>query len=48
VALGHMCNVNIYIMSCSQLCSMGSQKTSFITTRGIGMKFIVCNNDLKY
>jgi hypothetical protein len=39
---GHMCKVNICIMSCKQLCFMSSQKNSFIITCGIGMKFNVC------
>jgi hypothetical protein len=47
VVLGHMCNVNMCIMCCNLLCSMGSQKTSFIITCGVGMKFSVCYNTLK-
>jgi hypothetical protein len=47
VALGHMCNVNIYIMSGSELCYVGSHMTSFIIARGVGMKFNVCYNILK-
>jgi len=47
VALGHMCNVNMCIMSCSQLCSVGSRKTSFTIACGIGMKFNICYNVLK-
>jgi hypothetical protein len=40
-------NLNMCIMSCNQLCFVGSQKTSFITAHGVGMKFSVCYNVLK-
>jgi hypothetical protein len=47
-AMGDMCNVNMCIMSCRQLCSVGSQKSSFIIARGVGMmKFIICQCALK-
>jgi hypothetical protein len=41
-ARGCMCNANMSITSCRQLCFMGSQKSSFITTHGAGMKFNYC------
>jgi hypothetical protein len=47
VAVGHMCHVNMCITSFKQLCFVGSQKSSFITTCGVGMKFNVCKNILK-
>jgi hypothetical protein len=36
VAVGHMCNVNMCIMSCKGLCYVGSRKSSFITTMELG------------
>jgi len=47
VAMGHMCNVNMCIMSCRWLCSMGSWKSSLIIAHGIGMKFNACWYALK-
>jgi hypothetical protein len=40
--VGHMCNVNMCIMSYKWLCSMGSRKSSFIIAHGVGMKFNIC------
>jgi hypothetical protein len=39
--------VNMCITSYNQLCSMGPQKSSFIMTHGVGMKFNICRNALK-
>jgi hypothetical protein len=39
VAMGHMCNVNTCITSFRQLCLVSSHKSSFITARGVAMKF---------
>jgi len=35
-------------MPCNRLCFMGSRKTSFIVANGVGMKFNVCYNVLKF
>jgi hypothetical protein len=42
MALGHMCNVNMCIMSCNRLCFVGSWKTLFIIAHGVAMKFNIC------
>jgi hypothetical protein len=47
MAMGHMCNVNMWITFCKWLCFMGSWKSPFITVRGIGVKFSVCYYILK-
>jgi hypothetical protein len=41
-AHGCICIVNMCITSCKQSCFVGSQKSSFITTHGVGMKLNVC------
>ncbi len=41
-AMGCMCNVNMCITSYKQLCFVGSQKNSFITAHGVGMKLNIC------
>jgi len=42
VAMGCMCNVNMCITFYKRLCFVDSQKNSFITTDGLGVKFNVC------
>ncbi len=42
--MGHMCNVNMCVTFCKQLCFVGSRKISFIIARGVGMEFNVCYN----
>ncbi len=46
-AMGHMCNVNMCIMFCKWLCSLGSWNSSFITTHWVGMEFNICWCTLK-
>jgi hypothetical protein len=47
VVVGCMCNVNMCIMSRRRSCFVGSQKNSFITAHGVGMKFNACWSILK-